>query len=72
MQRRIEIEGSFHQVAESPDGSVRIVGLPDVVVERLSNHCIEVFRDAESLGRFADENATWVPQPRRRPTDTVG
>jgi hypothetical protein len=29
----LKIEGNVYQVAESPDGSVQVVGLPDVVVK---------------------------------------
>lgn len=71
MQRRIEIEGNIHQVAESSDGSVEVVGHPELMVEQLSNHYIEVFRDGESLVRFSDEHVTWVPVPKGVGADSV-
>jgi hypothetical protein len=61
MLRPIEIEGHRWQVKEAPDGSVKIVGHPELTVTRLSNHTIEVFRETQSLGCFKDENAVFIP-----------
>ena len=61
MLRPIEIEGNIWQVDEAADGSFQIVGHPDVMVTRLSNHVIEVFRGGKSLGCFKDENASFIP-----------
>ena len=51
MLSHIEIEGNFLQV----DADDAIVNHPELTVQRLSNHVIEVFRADKSLGRFQNE-----------------